>query len=112
MPGLILIGLPVLGVPFDKSDIQDVIAPATPVDTGYLRSRWRITADGFAIENDADYAAQVEFGYRTAKGSPVEGQFFLHGVLEQLLQHMYERNPELLEDYELWPGEFEIFVGY
>ena len=36
----------------------------TPVDTGYMKSRWRIlnSADGWRVVNDAEYAEYVELG--------------------------------------------------
>jgi HK97 gp10 family phage protein len=43
----------------------------TPVRTGYLKSRWKITFDsngGFTIENDAPYASFVEFGTGRMEG--------------------------------------------
>ena len=37
---------------------------ATPVDTGYARSRWKAnnTVYGFEIENDADYISDLNEG--------------------------------------------------
>jgi hypothetical protein len=83
----------------------------TPVDSGYLESRWALTPDGYAMVNDTDYAAYVEFGHHTRSGSTVEGQHFLYKALLELYTRISEREPEL-EDYTPLPGEMEIFVGY
>ena len=110
MPGLIIIGLPAAGVPFEQEDL-DIVKDLTPVDTGYMQSRWTIESDGFAIVNDTDYAAYVEFGHHTRSGSTVEGQHFAYEALLRLYTVISERHPEL-DDYTPMPGEMEIFVGY
>lgn len=111
MPGLILIGLPAAGVPFEEEDLA-LIERATPVDSGWLVSRWKIGAGGFSLENDADYAAYVEFAHHTRSGSVVPGQEFVLDSLPELYAQMEARNPYELENYDPLPGEFEIFVGY
>jgi len=49
-------------------EIKDKLVNATPVDSGYLASRWKVSsinASEIHIRNDASYAGAVE------KGSPV-----------------------------------------
>lgn len=69
----------------------------TPVDKGYLRSRWRVTKVrrlssgnlGFLLINDADYASYVENGHttRNRKGW-VEGYYMATISIEKLRYHM------------------------
>lgn len=73
----------------------------TPVDTGYLKKRWRITNVyrlpstgniGFALINDADYASYVELGHTTRNREGwVEGYYMATISMEELERRLPRR---------------------
>lgn len=71
------------------------VKPRTPVDTGLLRSSWRIgefrkIASGYQIEyfNNTEYAAPVEFGHRNKGGGFTPGYYMLTISERELQQEM------------------------
>lgn len=102
MPTLYLIGVPSLGIDFEQEDL-DLIEDKTPVDTGFLKSSFRIV--GPLIVNDADYASYVEWGTQY-----MEGFHMVADSLEAIWENIYKRHPEV-EYHDLLPGEMEVFVG-
>ncbi len=73
----------------------------TPVDTGYLKKRWRITnvyrlatsgSLGFALINDADYSSYVELGHTTRNREGwVEGYYMLTISMAELEKRLPRR---------------------
>lgn len=76
--------------------VQGETKDHTPVQTGYLRGRWRITgvykSGGnltFELINDADYASYVELGHTTRKRDKwVEGYYMATISLAKLEERM------------------------
>jgi hypothetical protein len=72
----------------------------TPVDTGNLRRRWRITNVyrlpgnklGFVLANDADYASYVEYGHATRnRKNWVEGYYMATINIAKLEERLPKR---------------------
>ena len=76
--------------------VQGATKDRTPVKTGNLRGRWRITgvskSNGnltFELINDADYASYVELGHTTKKRDKwVEGYFMATISIAKLEERM------------------------
>ncbi|MCR0568361.1 HK97 gp10 family phage protein [[Clostridium] innocuum] len=77
--------------------VQGATKDRTPVKTGHLRGRWRITKVyklssgnlGFTLVNDADYASYVELGHATKKRDKwVEGYFMATISIAKLEERM------------------------
>lgn len=54
----------------ETARLTSALAAATPVDTGYARSRWRLSPDGkdYAVSNDAPYIGRLNHG--TSRQAP------------------------------------------
>lgn len=76
--------------------VQGETKDRTPVQTGHLRGRWRITGVSksggnlsFELINDADYASYVELGHATRKRDKwVEGYYMATISLAKLEERM------------------------
>lgn len=76
--------------------VQGETKDRTPVQTGHLRGRWRITGVSksggnltFELINDADYASYVELGHTTRKRDKwVEGYYMATISLAKLEERM------------------------
>jgi Bacteriophage protein of unknown function (DUF646). len=81
--------------------VEGITKERTPVDTGYLKKRWRITnvyrlpstnSLGFSLINDADYASYVELGHTTRNREGwVEGYFMATISMEELNRKLPRR---------------------
>lgn len=80
--------------------LEGITKDRTPVDTGNLKRRWRITnvyrlpssnSLAFALINDADYASYVELGHTTRNREGwVEG-YFMATISMSELEHKLPR---------------------
>ena len=74
--------------------LESEINRFTPVDTGNLKSRNNVIpeADGsITIENDTEYASDVEYGHRLKNGGLVAGQFFVRKGIDAWQRGFSER---------------------
>ncbi len=72
--------------------IEQVKARTPVTNTNELRNNWKkeVTSDGkggyfITINNDTEYASQVEYGSKTADGGFKQGKFMLH-ITEQEME--------------------------
>ena len=80
--------------------LESEINRFTPADKGNLKSRNNVipNVDGsISIENDADYASDVECGHRMKNGGFVVGQFFIKKGIESWERGFSERYINALE---------------
>lgn len=81
--------------------LESEINSLTPIDTGNLKSRNSVipNPDGsIQITNDAEYAAEVEYGHRKKNGGFVIGQFFVKRAIENWERGFTERYTKEFEN--------------
>jgi len=78
------IGIAEADASFDMTDVAEIRAK-TPVVTGNLRDGFRIDLDG-NIENEVDYADEVEFGTHKSPG-----RFMVHQSIDTIANRLVGR---------------------
>lgn len=91
-------------------EAEEKMKKRTPVDTGNLRRNWQVgkverQGDSYFVEidNKADYASSVEYGYRadTETGEWIEGHFMMtisaKEIERELPKYLKKRQKQLLE---------------